>query len=63
MVAYASYSTYECEHDYILEIIGGFLGHEHIHPTGNPRCKKCGEKYNTYIERELKKWKSKLRKK
>ena len=31
------------KHEYVYPAIGGFPGHEHIHPTGPARCKHCGK--------------------
>lgn len=33
----------ECNHEIGRRVIGGFLGHEHTHPTGPQLCLKCGK--------------------
>ena len=41
----------ECDHEIGRQAMGGFPGHEHIHPTGNQFCFNC-EKTLTQILQE-----------
>ena len=41
-----------CNHQWGYRAIGGFPGHEHIHPTGGLICFNCGISLEKYIQSE-----------
>lgn len=44
-----------CEHEFGHKVIGGFPGHEHIHPTGYQVCFNCGKTFKEILEQEKEK--------
>ena len=49
-----------CEHEFGHKVIGGFPGHEHIHPTGYQICFNCGKTFEEILAQEKQKWVEKL---
>lgn len=48
----------ECDHEIGRKVIGGFIGHEQIHPTGEQFCLNCGKTLKEILshqEQEVKK--------
>lgn len=46
------FNTSTCGHEIGRKAIGGFPGHEHIHPTGEQLCLKCGKTLKELLERK-----------
>jgi hypothetical protein len=40
----------DCKHEIGWSAIGGFLGHEHIHTTGEQICLKCKKTLNEIVQ-------------